>query len=317
MDFFNKAGKGAIGSRLRMFSERLTEDASGIYQLYDVPIEPKWFPVFYVLSQKEQMGITDIANEIGHSHPSVSKIVREMAKQGLVEEKKDTADKRRNLVSLSKKGKKIMPGMDRAYTDVTNVIEELLGQTRHNLWKAIDEMEFLLSQKTLIKRVVEKKKAREAESVQIITYQPQYQAFFKSLNEEWITQYFTMEELDKQVLDHPEAYILDKGGEIIFALYENEVVGTCAIIPVKDQENWYELAKMAVSPRAQGKGIGFILGEQAIAYAKKMGAKRMYLESNTVLEPAINLYRKLGFQKVTGHVTPYERSNIQMELPLE
>jgi hypothetical protein len=47
-----------------------------------------------------------------------------------------------------------------------------------------------------------------------------------------------------------------------------------------------------------------------------MGAKKIYLESNTILKPAINLYHKMGFQKVSGLATPYKRCNIQMELVL-
>ncbi len=78
--------------------------------------------------------------------------------------------------------------------------------------------------------------------------------------------------------------------------------------------NWL---KMAVSPKAQGKNIGWLLGRAAIECARAKGARSLYLESNTILKPAISLYRKLGFEKVTGRATPYERCNIQMELILE
>ncbi|MEE8062491.1 MAG: GNAT family N-acetyltransferase, partial [Gemmatimonadales bacterium] len=75
----------------------------------------------------------------------------------------------------------------------------------------------------------------------------------------------------------------------------------------------YELAKMAVSPEAQGKGIGWLLGQAVLDRARELGATTVYLESNTVLEPAIALYRKLGFKRVTGAPSPYARCNIQME----
>jgi hypothetical protein len=68
-------GKVAIGSRLRMLIEKVTSDATHIYSLYNIDLQPKWFPVFYVLSQGEEKTITSIAKEIGHSHPSVSKII--------------------------------------------------------------------------------------------------------------------------------------------------------------------------------------------------------------------------------------------------
>src|SRR5689334_7961234 len=107
MEFFNQVGKKALGSRLRRLSESITEDAAGIYQLYNVDLQPKWFPVFYVLSGGEEKTITAIAEEIGHSHPSVSKIIAEMVKKGLVGEKKDRKDGRKNLVSLTRKGREL------------------------------------------------------------------------------------------------------------------------------------------------------------------------------------------------------------------
>lgn len=73
---------------------------------------------------------------------------------------------------------------------------------------------------------------------------------------------------------------------------------------------------MAVSPRAQGKNLGFLLGQAVVNKAKELGAANIYLESNTILKPAINLYHKLGFQKIVGRATPYKRCNIQMVLQL-
>jgi DNA-binding MarR family transcriptional regulator len=314
MDFFNKVGKMAIGSRLRMLTEKITEDAACIYKLYDVDLQPKWFPVFYVLSKGEEKTITAIAKEIGHSHPSVSKIIGEMSKKGFVSEKKDRTDGRRNLVKLSRKGKEINGKIQDQYTDIASAIEQVSEQTNHDLWKAIEEWEFILEQKSLFTRVKEQRKKRESEKITIVEYQPEYQTAFRSLNEEWISTYFKMETADYKALDDPKGYILDNGGSILVALLDGEPVGVCALVKMKDPDYDFELAKMAVSPRAQGKNIGWLLGQAIIEKANTLGAAKLYLESNTLLKPAINLYHKLGFEKVAGRATPYERCNIQMEL---
>lgn len=314
MEFFNQIGKMALGSRLRMLTEKITEDAAQIYKLYDIDMQPKWFPVFYVLSKGEEKTITAIAREIGHSHPSVSKIISEMSKSGFVIEKKDEADGRRNVVFLSEKGIQVTHQIEDQYLDVASAIDEISAQTRNDLWKAVEEWEFVLEQKTLLKRVQEQKKLRESARVQIVDYQPSYQKAFRNLNQEWISTYFKMEESDFKALDDPEGYILNRGGKILVALYENEPLGVCALIKMDDPDYDFELAKMAVSPKAQGKSIGWLLGQAIISKAKELGASKIYLESNTVLKPAINLYHKLGFQKVAGRITPYERCNIQMEL---
>jgi DNA-binding MarR family transcriptional regulator/GNAT superfamily N-acetyltransferase len=317
MEFFDKVGKAALGSRLRLMTSMITDEASNIYELYGVDFVPKWFPVFFILTEKREITITEIANEIRHSQPSVSKIVQEMIAAGLVNESDKTQDKRRNIVELTKKGNQISELVKMQCKDVEAAVENLIKESNHNLWAALEEWEFLLEQKSLFKRVTDQKKLRESQAVTIVTYEEKYQKAFKSLNEEWISTYFKMEEADYKALDNPDSYILNRGGKIFVALYENEPVGVCALIKMEDHEYDFELAKMAVSPKIQGKSIGWLLGQSIISAARDMGVSKLYLESNTALKPAINLYHKLGFKKVVGRFTPYERCNIQMELDLK
>ena len=258
MDFYTMTGKMALGSRLRRLSEQMTEQAAGIYDLYQIDLQPKWFPVFYSLSPTQPRSITDIAREIGHTHPSVSQIVREMAAKGYVIEKKGEQDGRKNFVLLSPAGEAVREKMQPQLDDVTSAIEKTMKETHHDLWKAIAEWELLLEQKSLLRRVHEEKKTRESGQVEIVDFQPRWQPAFRKLNEEWITKYFRMEESDYKALDHPQEYILDKGGHIYMALYKGEPVAACALIPMDD--GGFELAKMAVSPRAQGLGIGWLVG---------------------------------------------------------
>lgn len=314
--FYNTAGKMALGSRMRMLSEAITEDAKKLYELYGTDLKPKWFPVFYVLSNKEEKSITTIAEEIGHSHPSVSKIVREMNEGGIVVEKKSKKDKRRNIVSLTDKGLAIAVEIQNQYTDVDRAIELALNDTQHNIWKAMEEFEYLLKQKSLFNRVVDEKKKRESQNVKIVAYENQYQSAFKQLNEEWINTYFKMEEADRKALEDPNESILNKGGHILVALYKGNPVGVCALLKTEGIDSDFELAKMAVSPESRGLGIGLKLANAIIEKAKAIGAEEIYLESNTILEPAIRLYEKLGFEKASGYPTPYERCNIQMILKL-
>jgi N-acetylglutamate synthase and related acetyltransferases len=155
-----------------------------------------------------------------------------------------------------------------------------------------------------------------SETVTVIPYSDQYCDDFRRLNEEWITKYFKMEEMDRISLHHPKEYILEKGGYIAVALVDEIAVGVCALIPSKREGYEFELAKMGVSPAAQGKGIGKLLGQHIIQKAKALGAQKLFLESNRILTPALSLYEKLGFVEMVGATSPYERSDIQMELIL-
>lgn len=314
MQFFDETGPMAIGTRTRFLGEKIGSDAAQIYQAYGTGLAPKWFPVFYVLSRRQENTIKAIAEHIGHSHVSVSKIVTEMSKAGFVEEKTDPNDRRSTRISLSKKGKQAALKMEDQYIDVRAAVDEIASQATHNLWAAIAEWEYLLEQKPLVDRVTEKRKQRESQAVQIVPYAARHKEAFYRLNEEWISAHFEMEEPDRQALENPKKHILDQGGCIFVALLDNKPVGVCAL--KKHNPRSYELAKMAVSPAAQGKSIGFLLGKAAVEKARELGAERVFLESNTRLKPAIRLYEKLGFKKIVGQPSPYARCDIQMELKL-
>lgn len=150
--------------------------------------------------------------------------------------------------------------------------------------------------------------------VKIISYDPKFKQDFRSLNEEWITKFFKMEESDYKMLGHPQEYILDKGGYIVFAILNDEAVGTCALIKSSENPLTFELAKMAVSPKAQGKRIGYLIGRALIEKAKEMNTQSIFLETNSSLVPAIKLYEKLGFEHICVTDSPYERCDTKMVL---
>lgn len=316
MNFFDKTGKMAIGSRLRLLTDRITADAADIYRLYGNDFKPKWFPVFFVLADGEAKTVTSIAHEIGHSHPSVSNIVKDMKAHGLIIDNTGHSDGRCNLVRLSKKGIGMAASIRETCDDVDSAVEGVCREAAHDLWRAIDEWERLLTEKSLLQRVKEARKIREKADVAVIPYEPCHKELFKSLNEDWITRHWQIEPHDLDYLDHPQEYIIDKGGFIFVAIYKGKPVGVCALCKMDDPLYDYELAKLAVSPKAQGKGIGLLLCETAIGKAKELGAKRLFLESNTLLKTAIHIYRKLGFKELSEYHPAYERGDIQMELSI-
>ncbi|HEX6433328.1 MAG TPA: GNAT family N-acetyltransferase [Gemmatimonadales bacterium] len=153
------------------------------------------------------------------------------------------------------------------------------------------------------------------DAVTVVPYREEFKAAFERLNREWIEQYFKLEEADREVFSDPKAKILNPGGQIFFVVAGNEVVGTCAVL--RHGPKVCEIAKMAVAPGARGRGLGDLLMDAAVQYALEVGAQRIIIVSNTVLEPAIRLYRKHGFVPVPLSAEErYQRANIRMELEL-
>lgn len=159
-------------------------------------------------------------------------------------------------------------------------------------------------------------KEKQRSEVKIVDYRNEFKSQFRDLNYDWIKKYFTIEEKDKNILENPEKEIIKKGGFILFAEYENEIAGTVALI--KHNKNEFELAKMAVSEKFQGKQIGKSLAIAAIERAKSLNASVLFLETNSTLIPALNLYDKLGFNQVEmKKQSDYSRATLRMELDLK
>ena len=146
---------------------------------------------------------------------------------------------------------------------------------------------------------------------------PEDLAAFRSLNEEWITRFFTLEETDRQQLSDPEGQILAPGGQIFVVRLNAQAVGCVALRPT--QEGEFEVSKMAVSPALRGQGIGRQLLTYTIGQARILGAHRLILGSNTKLGSAVYLYEQLGFRHLPPERRPqlaYSRADVFMELDL-
>jgi ribosomal protein S18 acetylase RimI-like enzyme len=149
----------------------------------------------------------------------------------------------------------------------------------------------------------------------VVTYREEFRAAFEQLNRDWIESYFVLEEADREVFRDPVGHVLDPGGQIFFVMDGTEVLGTCAVLRHSTEE--CEIAKMAVAPAARGRGLGDRLMQAAIDFAEKSGTRRLVIVSNTVLEPALRLYRKYGFHEVPLQSDGrYRRANIRLEREL-
>ncbi len=149
--------------------------------------------------------------------------------------------------------------------------------------------------------------------IKITPFQEKYSQAFYDLNIEWLEAFFYVENYDREVLSKPEKYIINPGGHIFFALENNQVLGTVALM--KDSDKIFEPTKMAVSPNHQGKKIGQKLMQFCIDFSNENNFDKLILYSNTILKNAIYVYRKYGFVEIpVEHNSPYKRSNIKMEL---
>ncbi|MAV22711.1 MAG: GNAT family N-acetyltransferase [Gammaproteobacteria bacterium] len=151
------------------------------------------------------------------------------------------------------------------------------------------------------------------DNLKIVPFNKDYKPAFEFLNRAWIEEYFVMEEEDLKTLQNPESYVLEKGGEVFFAILDGEVVGTAAMI--QTDKGIYELAKMAVARQFQGLGIGKKLLKRCVDFSKEREATEIFLITNDSLKPALSLYLSFGFVlNDQNDDNRYERGNTKMNL---
>ncbi|MCP4570383.1 MAG: GNAT family N-acetyltransferase [FCB group bacterium] len=316
MDIIQELGALAFASRLKRISERLMKDVSRVYKDQDFDFQARWFPVLFILSQKSPLSVTEIARELRLTHPAVNQIAGSVTKAGLLTSSRDKNDDRKRLLSLTPKGKKLVARMVPIWRDIELSTAELLKSSGSNLLSALDRIERSLDENDMYVRVSERIKKRMFEAVEIVNYRPQFKKYFQVLNREWLTEFFAVEPDDEKIMSDPNGRIIKKGGAVLFARLDGDVVGTTALI--RREDSTFELTKMAVDKNFRRRQIGRRLLAAAVDEARGEKAARLVLLTSPKLKAALRLYRRFGFVEtdMPEWATCYQRCSIFMTLEL-
>jgi DNA-binding MarR family transcriptional regulator/GNAT superfamily N-acetyltransferase len=312
-DLIRELGPLAFASRLRRLSERLMQDVSNVYADFDSEFEARWFPVVYLLTQRPVLAITEISGILGYTHPAVVQIASAMERRGLIKSRSDAGDGRRRLLSLTSRGKQTVKRISPVWDAVRRSTQDIIDGSGHDVLAVLGAVEHELDRQELLPRI--RHALRGDLSVEIIPFSRSLAPHFERLNREWLGHDVPIEPRDVEVITNPKRVIIDRGGHILFARINREIVGTASILAHGPGE--YEIAKMAVTLRHRGVGIGRHLALAAIAWAKAQKAESILIATSPKLARALVLYRSLGFVEIspdTAWRRQYKRRTIFMRL---
>jgi N-acetylglutamate synthase-like GNAT family acetyltransferase len=153
------------------------------------------------------------------------------------------------------------------------------------------------------------------QQLQFLSFSAPLAEHFRTINEQWISEMFQMEQLDKDILQYPQQRVIEPGGSIWFAQHASlGVIGTCAL--VKKDEGVYELTKMGVLKQARALKAGERLLKHVLAECEKIPMQCLFLLTNVKCAAAIHLYEKNNFVHdpniMTRYGAAYERCNVAM-----
>lgn len=323
MDHFQAVGELGLGSRLKRLSDIFMVDVKKAYESEGYDFEPRWFPLFSLLLREGPTTVSAAAEELKITHPHISQMAKELEARKLISFKANQNDGRSRDLFLTAKGRELGERIHPLWNDIRNATQNVVHDIDVRFLERLAGIERLLEDTPFEKRIQAEKRKRILKDCKIIFWQsgmrtaglanltPVWRKAFESLNREWIEEQFEIEPHDLLVFKDPEKEILQEGGEILFAEVDGEIVGTCALI---HSEGKYELAKLAVTKKFKGLGLGELLCAEIGIRAKEKGARALTLTTNSRLIPAVRLYEKLGFQEsFRGPHPEYKRVDLTME----
>ncbi|MGE0581887.1 MAG: GNAT family N-acetyltransferase [Steroidobacteraceae bacterium] len=310
-DLLRDLGPAYLGSRLKRLGERMQAGAAQVIKAAGLPMQPSHMPLLAALDGRE-LSIGELVQVVGTSQPGVTRGVLQLAKLGLVQSQ-PCADQRKRVVSLTpsgaaafaRAGLHVVPALE-------DVLRDLLESRDGSFMDRIGAFEAALAEAPLDIRA-----ARNAQpALRIREYDDALAGQFRDINAEWIEAMFRLEAVDRDVLDHPRARIVDQGGAILFVEARGlGIVGACALKRSKPA-NAIELTKMGVRESARGLKAGEFLLRAAIQRALSMGADPLYLLTSKRCVAAVHLYGKLGFRHdpdiMARYGAEYERCDVAM-----
>ena len=111
-----------------------------------------------------------------------------------------------------------------------------------------------------------------------------------------------LDDTDRDLLDIESNYLARGGVFEVIEDADGRIVGSIGLFPLNEET--IELRKMYFAPEIRGLGLGQKLLDAMIEKARKLGYMRVYLETASVLKPAVHIYEKAGFRPVDEKHTP-------------
>ena len=213
----------------------------------------------------------------------VSRLLRSLERQGLVQARPTASDGRVRRVTLTRKGRRELTELDRrSDAFAKSVLAPLSAAQRDRLIAAMAEIERLM----------------RASAVQIKAEAPD------SVDARWcLEEYFrelagrfkTGFDPAKSISANPDE-LTPPSGVFVIARLGGQPIG-CGALKVKDR-NIGEIKRMWVSADARGLGVGRRMLETLEIFAREFGLSTLRLETNRTLTEAQALYRKRGYVEV-------------------
>ncbi len=161
MDYIKNLDSLALASRLRRILDEIQRQGRRVYSELGIDFEIRWFSVFHFLANNPESTITAITRSLNLQHPSVIQAVNEMIRQGLLQSRTDSRDRRCRQVSLTAKGNRLFRRLETVWKSFEDAGREINAELDNDLIGAIAKFETALARRSLYDRILTKLKSKK------------------------------------------------------------------------------------------------------------------------------------------------------------
>ena len=227
--------------------------------------------------------IRSLRAKLGLDSGFLSRLLRSLAAQGLIELSVGAADRRMRRVTLTRKGRNELAAYDRLSDRLAaSLIEPLDLVQRERLVAAMGEVERLL-RAAAVEIAFEPPSASDARLC--------LERYFRELADRFEAGYDPAE--DKSATDED---LTPPAGSFVVARLKGEPVG-CGALKRIDQTTG-EIKRVWTAPAARGLGVARRILQKLEGKARAMELTTLRLDTNKALKEAHAFYRKQGFRDV-------------------
>jgi DNA-binding MarR family transcriptional regulator len=228
--------------------------------------------------------IRELRRRLGLDSGYISRLLRALEGQGLIEVKASPQDGRVRQVQLTRAGLRERAELDRrADAFACSVLEPLSESQRLKLTAAMAEVERLLIASLVKISVADPTSANARWCIE---------QYFAELNERFSGGFDPTRGIQAYAYE-----LVPPSGLLLLAELREEPVG-CGALKLHSNAP-AEIKRMWVAPHARGLGLGLRLLEELERHAATAGVTVLHLETNHTLGEAISLYRSHGYQEVS------------------
>jgi DNA-binding MarR family transcriptional regulator/GNAT superfamily N-acetyltransferase len=260
--------------------------------VYRSPFSLTQARVLYELAHRRQTTAAELVRELGLDPGYLSRILRSFRKRGLISGIVSGVDRRRELLSLTPRGRTVFaPINTRSHNEVGALLEEMPLSDQHYLVNAMHAIEHLLH------APVEDRSPAEASCLLRSPRAGDMGWVIERHGALYALEYGYSQRFEGLVAEIVAAFVRNfqpKWERCWIAEKDSRPVGS--VFVVKRSETVAQLRLLLVDPAARGAGIGARLVSECLRFARHAGYSKMMLWTQSGLDAAHHIYLKTGFQ---------------------